>query len=572
MVQDMDSHPHVLEKQLKLLHNKIALLENKNLEIEAELKKAKNSAEAANKAKTEFLANMRHDIRTSLSGIIGSSEILKTTSHDPITQEYAHNLVTSSRALQSLLDETLETVRASSGEAPVQKRKFNLIQLMQHIEALYKARAKEKRLKFTLHWDNALPHYLIGDKIRIHRIAMELIANALNFTHQGFVSVYVTLAQKEERQLIMKLIVRDSGIGIPKEKQQEIYVQFNRLIPAYPGIYKGTGLGLYLVKQFVDELEGEIYVESELQKGTTFTCLIPMQESLLNDEFGIDKEQITIPKSRKAPTTIIKNKQPHILIVEDNLIAQAVARAILTNLSCRVDVAATGLEALEYYEHTHYDLIFMDIGLGEGMDGYEVTQKIRRHKKINRYVPIIALTAHAVEESRQHCIDSGIDVVLTKPLTQAHAADILKTYLLSTRNQRVPATKNQFAFSTSNEELFQLTQFPLLDYQQALKNCGNNCMLLELLTLMITQELPADLEQMKRAFRKQNYDIVEQIAHKIKGGAVYVGAVRMQYACQYLERYWKTEAYELFDKLYQQALRVIEQTFTYIADWLKKAI
>lgn len=541
--------------------------------IEEELKEAKNNAEAASYAKTEFLSNMRHDIRTPLSGIVGFSEILKTESKDPRIKEYADNLSASSHALLNLMDEVLEAVRVSSGEVPILKKKFNLTQLFEQVIALYKARALEKNLALSLQWDSTLPNFVIGDKIRVHRIALELLSNALNFTNKGYVSLAVDIAKQEDRQLVLRLVVSDSGIGIAQEKQQEIYVQFKRLTPSYQGIYKGSGLGLYVVKQFIDELGGEIYVESELHKGTRFTCLIPLQKSLLADEFGIDNnDELKIPSSLRPEITNTITQETSVLVVEDNQIAQSVARALLSALSCHVDVAANGAEALELYHKNHYELIFMDIGLGEGMDGYEVTRNIRRQEDKKKHTPIIALTAHAVDDNRQRGIESGIDVVLAKPLTHAHATDILNTFIPT---RKVTATKSitlhpRNDLPEENAQLFQLEQFALFDHELALKNCGNNTIVIELLTLMITQELPADLEQMKNAYRKKDFALIEKIAHKVKGGAVYVGTTRMKYACQYLERYWKTGQQELFDKLYQQTIHTIKDTSVYISNWLKK--
>ncbi|MFJ1268507.1 response regulator [Legionella lytica] len=559
----MDSQDLNFKKQVQQLQQKVALLE----------KEAQQNADVANKAKAEFLANMRHDIRTPLSGIMGFSELLRAETNEPRIKEYANNLVVSSHALLSLMDEILETVRVSTGEVPVQKKKFDLHQLFQQIEALYKARAHEKQLKLSLIWDNNLPHFVIGDKIRTHRIILELVANALKFTNKGFVSIRVELAKKQGRNFVMKLIVHDSGIGMSQENQQDIYLQFKRLTPSYQGIYSGPGLGLYVIKQFIDDLDGEIYVTSELHQGTSFTCIIPLQESLLNDEQGADQEHIMVPSHLEPTTEMSKNHNTRVLIVEDNRIAQSVARALLTNLSCQVDIAANTYEALEYYERTIYDLIFMDIGLGEGMNGYEISQKIRSKEDHDHHTPIVALTAHALEESRQLCIESGIDAVLTKPLTRTQAIDILKTFVPARITYSSSSTnKTQADLPARSNELFQLGRFPLLDYEQGLKNCGTSCMLVELLALMITQELPADVEQLKNAFAKKNYNAVERIAHKIKGGAVYVGTARMKHACQYLERYWKTGAREHVDRLYHQAIAVIDETLVHLADWLKKTM
>ena len=550
-------------------------------QLESQLKEAKNKAESSSQAKTEFLENMRHDIRTPLSGIVGFSELLKSESNEPRIKEYADNLIASSHALLDLMDEVLEAVRVGSGEIPMLKRKFSLMQTFEQIIALNQARAHEKKLDLSLTGDSNLPCFVIGDKIRIHRIALELIGNALNFTDMGQVSVNVTLAKKEARQLVIKLTVTDSGMGIPKDKQQDIYLQFKRLTPSYQGIYKGAGLGLYVVKQFMDELGGEIYVTSEAQKGTCFTCLIPLQEPLLDDDSGLDEHEDLKVAAYMAPAKHQQSKASPIpaqqdkacacvLVIEDNYIAQTVARALLTPLACAVDVASNGVEALVLCTKNHYDLIFMDIGLGDGMDGYEVTHHIRNGSTEIKNTPIIALTAHGGDESRQRCIEAGMDGVLTKPLTQAHAVDILKSFI--PRLHETPAidlSKSRKDLPDSDEELFQLNQLPILNSDDALKNCATHEMLKELLTLLI-KELPTDLECMKKAFKAHDYPLVEKTAHKIKGGAVYVGTIRMKYACQYVERYWKTGQRELFDALTHQAMSTIEETITYIEGWLQR--
>lgn len=550
--------------------------------IESDLNKARELAEVASNAKTEFLTNMRHDIRTPLSGIVGFSELLKSESNEPRIKEYADNLIASSHALLDLMDEVLEAVRVSSGEIPMLKRKFNLMQTFEQVIALNQARAHEKKLDLSLTGDTNIPCFVIGDKIRIHRIALELIGNALNFTDMGHVSVKLTLAKKEERQLVIKLTVTDSGMGIPKDKQQEIYLQFKRLTPSYQGIYKGAGLGLYVVKQFVDELGGEIYVNSESHKGTCFTCLIPLQEPLLDDDSGLDEhENLKVDTQYMTPEKHLPSKASSIslqqdkatafiLVVEDNYIAQTVAKALLTQLACAVDVASNGIDALELCRKNHYDLIFMDIGLEDGMDGYEVTHHVRNCSTEIKNTPIIALTAHGGDENKQRCIEAGMDAVLTKPLTQAHATDILKSFIPKLHETPVvDLSKTRRDLPDCDDEMFQLNQFPILNSDEALKNCATHEMLKELLTLM-TQELPADLERMKKAFKAHDYPLVEKTAHKIKGGAVYVGTIRMKYACQYVERYWKTGQRELFDALYHQAVSTIEETITYIEGWLQR--
>ena len=419
--------------------------------IEIDLQRAKELAEAASKAKTEFLENMRHDIRTPLTGIVGFSEIIKSEADNPNIKEHADNLIASSYALLALMDEVLEAIRVSSGEIPKLKKKFILNHIMQHAMDLNKAKAASKRLNFSMDFDKDIPKYLIGDSIRIHRIILELLANAMNFTDSGFVKLTVSLASRHNREVIIKLMVEDSGIGIPKDKQQEIFLHFKRLTPSYKGIYKGAGLGLSVIKQFINDLDGEIYVDSELQQGSTFTCVIPLKVSLLEDDTGLLEdfdENIVLPSSQILSPSIttttkvadIKDLRHQVLVVEDNPIAQRVAKSLLTQSSCQVDVASNGQEALNLWKQNEYDLIFMDIGLPD-MDGYQVTHHIRVQEVTkNRHIPIIALTAHVGEGNKQRCIESGMNAVLSKPLTKKSCDEILGSFISQKQREEAAST------------------------------------------------------------------------------------------------------------------------------------
>ncbi|WP_347251832.1 response regulator [Legionella sp.] len=573
--QPIRDHNNVI---IGLLGFSIDITERKKME--EELRKAKELAEAANKAKTEFLENMRHDIRTPLTGIVGFADILEMESDNPQVKEYAENLVASSHALLDLLDEVLEAIRVSSGEIPRLKKKFNLQKTLQQIIELNRAKAAQKKLKMTFNYDSQIPRYLIGDKIRIHRIALELVANALNFTDTGYVKLTATLAQQDHRELIIKLVVEDSGIGIPKDKQQEIFLQFKRLIPSYQGIYKGAGLGLSVIKQFVDELNGEIYVESEVGKGTRFTCLLPLQQSLLNDEFGVDDEmekvidkpyETTYAQEIKPSQKASNQTQYRVLVVEDNPIAQTVAKSILAQLNCQADIAESGNKAVEMWKAGAYDLIFMDIGLPD-IDGYQVTHLIRVQELAKKsHTPIIALTAHVGDENKKRCIDAGMNAVLTKPLTVKSCTDIVDAFIPGKHPHKTQVSLNYFSdLPQQTDELFNLSPFPLLDIKEGIKTTGSKTALADMLTFMVNESLPDDLAAMKKAHAAQDWDKTQQLAHKIKGGAVYVGTVRIKMACQYLERYWKTGQRNLLEELYQQILKVIEESLSEISHWLER--
>jgi two-component system aerobic respiration control sensor histidine kinase ArcB len=549
------------------------------IQLEKDLQESKEKAEAANQAKTEFLENMRHDIRTPLTGIVGFAEIIKMESDSPHIKAYAENLVISSYALLDLLSEVLEATRVSSGEIPKLTKKFNLQKALQQIIDLHRAKAAQKNLSLSLDIDKSLPTFVIGDNVRIHRIVLELISNALNFTDKGFVKLSVTLAKRKEEKLILQIIVEDSGIGIPKERQQDIYIQFKRLTPSYQGIYKGAGLGLYIIKNFIDDLGGEMYLESEPGKGSRFTCLISLKEPLLDNDFGIDDDTYTnldkpheksYTQEIKPPLLEVDKQAHHVLVVEDNTIAQTVAKSILKQMNCSADIAESGKKALDLWKANDYDLIFMDIGLPD-MDGHEVTRHIRLQELTkNTHVPIIALTAHAGDENKKRCIDAGMNAVLIKPLTAKSCADIVDAFIPFRQKDAasVATPKLGIDLPDTEAELFYLDTYPFLDVDAGIKTTNSKEMLIEMLKLLAEGELQSDVLLLKEAFAQNNEEKVQNLAHKIKGGAVYVGTIRMKMACQYLERYWKAGHRELFGKLYEQTISVIEDTIKEINQWL----
>jgi len=258
-------------------------------EMENELRNQKDKAEAANKAKTEFLENMRHDIRTPLGGIVGFLDLLKDEKNGEKIREHTHILAEAGHELLRFLNAILESVNVGSGEIPFLKKKFNLKTIFENVVKLQQPKANEKKLKLNINFDKNIPQYLISDPIRIYRILLELVVNALKFTDHGYINVNAKLAKKNERDIVLKIEVEDTGSGIPIENQQEIFLRFKRLTPSYEGIYKGTGLGLSLVKQFIDDLGGEIYHEKNSENiGAKFVCIIPAKESLLDDSSGAD--------------------------------------------------------------------------------------------------------------------------------------------------------------------------------------------------------------------------------------------------------------------------------------------
>ncbi|MDQ8040081.1 MAG: ATP-binding protein [Rickettsiella sp.] len=539
--------------------------------LEENLKLAKERAEQGNQAKNEFLENMRHDIRTPLTGIIGCAQLVQSQSNKPEkVAEYASDLIASSNALLDFLNKVLETIEVSTGKMPLLKKKFDLYQVLKSVIHLNKAQATAKNLELYLDYDKKLPAYMIGDPMRVQRIILELIVNALKFTNKGKVSVNASLIRETEK-IIVKLAVSDTGIGISEENYQNIYTRFKRLVPSYQGVYPGTGLGLSVVKQFIEDLDAEIYLESQLQQGSTFTCLIPFQRPLLMDEDGLD-EEITysfekILSFQAHKEDVITDKPANkmlsigtrVLVVEDQIIAAKIAQRILLELHCQVDIASNKKKALDYIKKNRYDLILMDVGL-QDEDGEEVTRCIR--KDLSIFTPIIGLTAHVGTEKKHSCLVAGMDAIFVKPFTFEKASKILNAF--------IPGKRQNFLTQAVKDNIKETELLTILDIDRAIQLMGNKDFVKENLSLLV-KNLSENLETLQQCYQNKDWQAIKGIAHKWMGGAIYCGARRLEKACQKFSISLQRET-EQIEKFYQQLLQAAKATKELVINILSSQI
>ena len=405
---------------------------------ERELRQAKQQADAAHQAKSAFITNISHDMRTPLSGIIGMAQQLAERLHQVSDKMIAQDLIQSSQVLLNLLNQVIEFSRHEAGDLPVYEKRFNLQELVNYMVRLVKPSVQEKNLILNVEYDAKIPAVLIGDPVRIQRILLNLVSNAIKFTAQGSVNLRLMLIQRKHRRLVIQFEVQDTGIGIPPDKQTLIFTRFERLHPAYQGRYPGFGLGLALVKQFITELDGEISVNSVENQGTTFTALIPLRESLASQpspkvsELILPHEQpdhFPVDPVAHSITPLSQNKL--ILVVEDHPIVQKAVQNRLIHSGFQVHTADHGAQALMQVKSHDYDLLVMDLGLPD-QDGCAVAKEIRSWQQQNqRPVSIIvALSAHLDEEIHQRCLAAGMISTFVKPLdaqTVQAIADLLKT-------------------------------------------------------------------------------------------------------------------------------------------------
>lgn len=375
--------------------------------MEEDLHNARREAEEATRIKSMFLASLSHEIRTPLSSIIGITSVLEETNLDPEQQEYIDIINMSGNNLLNLINNILDFSKIESGQIEIENLKFDFEAILDEVISILKLKARESNNKISKEIDPKIPKKIISDPVRLQQILINLISNANKFTRDGRIQVKAELLERFEDKLRIKVNIIDDGIGVSEEQKTKIFRAFSQADASIARNYGGTGLGLTIAKQFTNLMGGEIGVESEAGKGANFWFTI-----VTNDEENENSE-------KSEPSSQIKNdhmKALRILLVEDNLLNQKFAIAILKKYHHRIDIAVNGKEGVERFMENKYDLILMDIQMPV-MDGIEATKIIRRYEKKKNLEPtrIVAVTAYAMEGDEERFYKAGIDDYLRKP-------------------------------------------------------------------------------------------------------------------------------------------------------------
>jgi signal transduction histidine kinase/DNA-binding response OmpR family regulator len=376
-------------------------------EIEAELVKAKQAAEAASVAKGEFLANMSHEIRTPLNGIIGMIDLLRDTELSLRQKEFLGVMRESSFDLSALLSDILDFSKIEAGRLGLESVPFSVRDTVEGALKPFLYRAQAKGLSLETHLAPSIPNFLMGDPGRFRQILSNLVGNALKFTERGGVAVEIVLESGDPDSTRLRITVADTGIGIPRHKQRSVFDIFTQSDSSITRRYGGTGLGLAIVSQLVRLMSGRIWVESEEGHGSRFHVTLALSHP--------SPEALRAAESA-APPAPEASSGLRILLAEDTAINQMVTWNVLKKRGHRVTVAANGREVLTLLDRQDFDLILMDVQMPE-LDGLETTRRIRaREKDTGRHIPIVAMTARALVNDRQMTLDAGMDDYLAKPI------------------------------------------------------------------------------------------------------------------------------------------------------------
>ncbi|NOZ48054.1 MAG: tetratricopeptide repeat protein [Chlorobi bacterium] len=506
-----------------LLTNKAILNKQKNklFTINKELQVAKIKADEASKTKSLFLANMSHEFRTPMNSIIGFTNLLLHNSNHTKAKHYLKNIKASCSNLLVLINDILDLSKIEAGKLEIEKSEFNLYKLVADLVDSFQLSAKEKNLKLIQNIDQKIPTYIVGDKLRLTQILTNLLSNAVKFsTNDKTIIISITLVNENLNSITLNFSVKDEGIGISSEKIDTIFDNFNQVDNNTNKKYKGTGLGLSIVKKLIELQNGKLTVKSELNKGSTFCFEITYFKSSLS---GLQQKDKNNEKIVELPSNL------KILLAEDIKANQEITIDLIHTYksSIFINTAENGLEVIEELEKNDYHILLLDIQMPL-MDGYE-TITIIRNKLNKKDLPVIALTAHALEKEKIKILNYKFDDIITKPFEPEEL--IRKIGFYSSRYMKLSDScsdnlnminSSDLADNTKQTHiLFKQLKYINLSYLYKNYN-GDIAGILKILSMYLIS-IESDLQRLKQYFAEKKLNHISTIAHKLKSQFKYIG-------------------------------------------------
>lgn len=387
---------------------------------------ARNIAEASAHSRSLFLANMSHEIRTPMNAVLGFNELIMSTDLDDEQRIYADKIRTSSKSLLGIINDILDFSKMESGEFKIENRPVLIRDVLKEITDMFEFEANRKALHLILNFENLPNVKILGDELRLRQVLINLVGNAIKFTAQGQVTVEARLVDAIDDDFKIHFSVQDSGIGIEQSKVEHLFTPFSQADSSTTRLHGGTGLGLSISSKLVEKMGGTIAVESTASAGSNFHFELsfekaPIEEPPIEDvsikevPYEIAPVEEYSPKTAKSQIAKSDIKENiAVLLVEDNEVNQLLAKTLLRKNNMEFAIANNGSEALEVLEHQRFDVVLMDVQMPV-MDGYEATRAIRERLKMKE-LPIIAMTANAMDGDREQCLEAGMNDYITKPI------------------------------------------------------------------------------------------------------------------------------------------------------------
>lgn len=521
---------------------------SKRIESEEKLRLARKAAEQANEAKSDFLATMSHEIRTPMNAILGTLDLLKDTSPNHEQQTYITTAHQSATSLLSIINDILDFSKIEANKLIIESSSFSIRKHIDSCITLLSVKAKEMGNILKVHIDDDIPDRLISDPGRIKQILINLTNNAIKFTQNGSVTISIRTIESTNGQIQLSFEIIDTGIGIGKSSQENLFTPFYQVEQHSSRSYEGTGLGLAICSKLIHLLGGEIGVDSEVGNGSRFW---------FNLTLDIDNSEHVKKGIEYTNKPVGLEHGLNVLLVEDSQANIVVARAILEKSGCQISVAENGLEAIEAIEATtrsldnhYYDIILMDLMMPK-MDGIEATKVIRNMSDPVSTIPIIAMTANAIKGYKEQCLEAGMDDYISKPYDAQEMLRKIAEY-----------TQSELKYQTSDIVVQAADEdYPILseDILKQLAKDTSDELVPEMITVFI-KELKKRLNHLQQATEHKQLDIIATEAHTLKSSSGTYGALKLQALAIEIDTACKVSEHEKALHLSKSIIELIQNT------------
>ncbi|GAE90559.1 hypothetical protein JCM21531_4182 [Acetivibrio straminisolvens JCM 21531] len=522
---------------------------------EETMKAARDEADQANRAKSEFLASMSHEIRTPINSIIGYQYLLKNSVLSPQQRKYVENIGLAAKNLLAIINQILDFSKIEAGRMVLEEVDFNIDDVLNELMIIVGMEAERKGIEIRIKVVEDVPRFLKGDITRLKQVIMNLVSNGIKFTHEGYISVRVELIEKNEENACIKFSVTDTGIGISEEQKKLLFQAFTQGDASTSRKYGGTGLGLAICKRLVELMKGEINVESEVGKGSTFSFSLRLKIASCNEKSN---------GKSKSVDTEEQYKNVKILLVEDSSVNLQMTKEILENMGIDTDTAQSGEEAVKKAESNEYELILMDIRM-PGMDGYEATRRIRKLERGS--MPIVALTADAVEGVAQKAKEAGMNGYLTKPLEPERLLEVIRS-MTNNSVKFKEEKKESCAKAKDAEKSHYEHKHETLDFDGAVSRLGGKRDKYISILKSFVELHKDDGIKIRELAASGKRDELKRFLHSLKGSAANIGALKLKDLLARLEESYMLHSCEKDAKwmndLEKELERLIEEIMQYI--------